>query len=106
MQFCKKCKSIMIPTKRDGKIVLVCKKCGEEIVSEEKEHKLSMKTEKKSDIVLVEKKEGVALPTVNIKCPKCGYGEAYWWQRQMRAADEPPTTFFRCKKCGHTWREY
>jgi len=25
---------------------------------------------------------------------------------QTRAADEPPTRFYRCTKCGHTWREY
>jgi DNA-directed RNA polymerase subunit M/transcription elongation factor TFIIS len=23
----------------------------------------------------------------------------------MRAADEPPTTIYRCIKCRHTWRE-
>ncbi|MEM4865380.1 MAG: hypothetical protein QXY09_02690 [Acidilobaceae archaeon] len=25
---------------------------------------------------------------------------------QTRAADEPPTRFYRCTKCGYTWREY
>jgi DNA-directed RNA polymerase subunit M len=25
---------------------------------------------------------------------------------QTRRADESATQFFRCTKCGHTWREY
>ncbi|MCD6114052.1 MAG: transcription factor S, partial [Thermoprotei archaeon] len=40
------------------------------------------------------------------ECPKCGNREAYVWMMQTRAADEPPTRFYRCTKCGYTWREY
>ena len=39
-------------------------------------------------------------------CPKCGNDQAYVWVIQTRRADEPPTRFFRCTKCGYTWREY
>ncbi|RLG10996.1 MAG: transcription factor S, partial [Thaumarchaeota archaeon] len=39
-------------------------------------------------------------------CPKCGNREAYYWAVQTRSADEPMTRFFRCTKCGYTWREY
>lgn len=46
------------------------------------------------------------LPTVNVVCPKCGNTKAYWWLVQTRSADEPPTQFYRCTKCGHTWRVY
>ncbi|MEM2262418.1 MAG: zinc ribbon domain-containing protein, partial [Ignisphaera sp.] len=41
-----------------------------------------------------------------VRCPKCEYNEIYAWQIQTRAADEPPTTFYKCAKCGYTWREY
>jgi DNA-directed RNA polymerase, subunit M/Transcription elongation factor TFIIS len=41
-----------------------------------------------------------------VTCPKCGNHEAYYWMIQTRAADEPPTRFYKCVKCGHTWREY
>ncbi|GHJ87557.1 hypothetical protein NliqN6_3959 [Naganishia liquefaciens] len=38
-------------------------------------------------------------------CPKCDYGEAYYRQLQIRSADEPMTTFYRCVNCKNQWRE-
>ena len=32
--------------------------------------------------------------------------DTWTWQQQTRSADEPPTTFYRNKKTGKTWREY
>jgi DNA-directed RNA polymerase subunit M len=32
--------------------------------------------------------------------------EVYVWQVQTRGGDEASTQFFRCTKCGHTFREY
>ncbi|MCK5109548.1 MAG: transcription factor S, partial [Methanosarcinales archaeon] len=40
------------------------------------------------------------------RCEECGNTTAYWWLRQLRSADESETRFFRCTKCGRTWREY
>lgn len=41
------------------------------------------------------------------RCPKCGFGRAYFMQIQTRSADEPMTTFYRCcnHECNHYWRE-
>jgi len=47
-----------------------------------------------------------SLPTTKIDCPKCGNNEAMWWFLQTRSGDEPPTQFYRCMKCNHTWRSY
>jgi len=47
-----------------------------------------------------------SLPTTKIECPKCGHSEAFWWFLQTRSGDEPPTQFYRCVKCNHTWRSY
>ena len=47
-----------------------------------------------------------SLPTTKIECPKCGHNEAMWWFLQTRSGDEPPTQFYRCVKCNHTWRSY
>ncbi|CAO1631799.1 unnamed protein product [Parajaminaea phylloscopi] len=40
-------------------------------------------------------------------CPKCDHDRAYYFQLQVRSADEPMTTFYRCTKpsCTHQWRE-
>jgi len=46
-------------------------------------------------------------PAKDLYCPKCDkITKVNYWQRQTRSADESPTRFFRCTKCGHTWREY
>ena len=47
-----------------------------------------------------------SLPTTKIECPKCKNDEAMWWFLQTRSGDEPPTQFYRCVKCNHTWRSY
>lgn len=64
----------------------------------------AVKQEKK-EIGVVEK-EIETLPVVKAKCPHCSYNEAANWEIQTRAGDEAATQFFKCKKCGHTWREY
>ena len=38
-------------------------------------------------------------------CPKCTNLRAYYQQLQIRSADEPMTTFYKCTECGHRWRE-
>ncbi|CAK9780613.1 unnamed protein product [Cutaneotrichosporon oleaginosum] len=39
-------------------------------------------------------------------CPKCQEcHRAYFRQLQIRSADEPMTTFYKCVDCGHQWRE-
>ena len=34
----------------------------------------------------------------------CGSNLAYYVQEQLRSADEPPTTFYKCCQCGAQWR--
>lgn len=41
-----------------------------------------------------------------IDCTKCGAKKVISWIEQTRASDEPPTRFYKCLKCGHTWRDY
>ncbi|KAF2484216.1 DNA-directed RNA polymerase III subunit RPC10 [Neohortaea acidophila] len=42
-----------------------------------------------------------------IQCPRdgCDGGEAFFKQAQLRSADEPMTTFYKCVKCGYDFRE-
>ena len=83
-----------------------CRKCGYKI----KDYKpIEIKEEVKKDpldevVIIDEKRE--ALPKIRLICPKCGNKEAVWWMQQTRSSDEPPTLFFRCTKCRHSWREY
>lgn len=96
----------MLPKKVGGKTILVCNSCGySEKATWVDDYKLKKKTNKREEVPVVEESEST-LPTVKVKCPKCGNDKAYWWMRQTRSADEPTTRFYKCTKCKHVWREY
>lgn len=99
--FCQKCGSIMVPRKG----MFVCPRCG--CKSKEIGEKIGEKVsgEKKVEVIRGEE-EGHLPVTHEVECPKCRSKEAYYWEVQTRAADEPATRFFKCRKCRHTWREY
>ena len=109
VKFCPKCGSILIPKKIGKDKYLVCPKCGyKEKLRSSKEVTLKEKIEedKKRVVVFGKGEELSELPVTKITCPKCGNDEAYWWMQQTRSADEPPTVFYKCKKCGYVWRSY
>lgn len=84
-----------------------CRKCGY-IRNIERKEKLQIKKNRKEKEITIVEEEGPVrtLPTIATKCPKCEHNLAFWWLRQLRAADESEVRFFRCCECGHTWREY
>ncbi len=89
---------------------LKCRKCGYirkiEQADTDKVNKKKSRTENEIVIVDDEGEKLKTLPTIQIKCPKCGHNLAFWWLRQLRAADESEVRFFRCTECEHTWRQY
>jgi len=99
----------MVPRKLQDKTVLVCRVCqyAKEIEEENFVVKSNVKKTEETIVLVDERLEKMkTLPVTRAECPKCGNMEAYWWMLQTRRADEPPTRFFRCTKCGYTWREY
>lgn len=106
MKFCPKCGSILIPEKKKNIVTYVCKKCGYKEDSGINELKFEEKIQKeKLNEDVIERKIDT-LPKIKAECPKCGNKEAYYWTMQTRAGDEAETRFYRCTKCGYTWREY
>ena len=105
--FCPKCGSLMTPTTKKGKRVLVCKNCNFERPVEGEEWVSEVELGRKQRVVVIDEKEKFEIyPKTKIECPKCGYNEAYYWMMQTRGGDEPETRFYKCVKCGYTWREY
>ena len=107
---CPKCGSLMRLRSKGGKRILYCPKCNYEqeysgstlsisrsITHSEREKLIIIETEQKTRTLPIAK---------DVICPKCGNSEAYYWVMQTRRADEPPTRFYKCTKCGHVWREY
>ncbi|MHC1590629.1 MAG: transcription factor S [Candidatus Helarchaeales archaeon] len=111
MEFCPECESLLYPQKNaKGKMVLKCRKCGTEIPLKKNTNVEPVKIKEElnheeEDIPVIED-EIDTLPTRREICEKCGNDQAFYWQVQTRSADESMTTFFRCTKCKHTWREY
>lgn len=109
--FCPRCGAIM--NIKDN--VLKCSRCGYEIPRNNIGTRITfsrvIKHEEKEKTVIIDDQKVSVPPTAvlvkdQVRCPKCGQMEVYAWQIQTRAADEPPTTFYKCAKCGYTWREY
>jgi len=44
-------------------------------------------------------------PKADARCPKCEHTRAYYFQVQIRSADEPMTTFYKCVSCGNRWND-
>ena len=105
IEFCEKCGSIMVPVKKGSTHYMKCRGCGKEIKKEMKSLKIVEEKIKSSGIPVIEH-DTTLLPLTDKECPSCEHDRAYWWLQQTRSADEPPTQFFRCEKCKHTWREY
>lgn len=103
----------MVPMQKEVKgsvhVFLACQKCGYEtlVISETSTPLKVIEHSPQKQIAVIGKEQAKlrTMPTVKIECPKCGKLEAYWWMVQTRGADESPTQFFRCTRCGHTWRE-
>ncbi|KAJ5973843.1 hypothetical protein N7481_011053 [Penicillium waksmanii] len=53
------------------------------------------------------KEEFANADSVGTQCPaeNCNGDRAYFFQLQIRSADEPMTTFLKCCDCGARWRE-
>ncbi len=103
MLFCPKCKSIMMPRQDKGKTVLVCS-CGHR--SDSAPVRISEAGKKEEREIAAVENEVEVHPKTEAECSKCGGKEAFTWEVQTRAGDEPPTKFFKCVKCRHTWRDY
>jgi len=103
IEFCPKCGKKMEYGVKEGKLLLICPKCG---YSKEASPEHTYESYRPEERVTVVEEDITPMPTVNIECPKCGYREAYTWSVQTRSGDESETQFFKCKKCGYTWRLY
>ena len=108
VKFCEKCGGLLVAKKGRTAVHLVCRKCGKEYRGKHEKLTISEEMhEEKKGIVIMDKNETQSeLPSTHIMCPKCEHNEAFWWMQQTRSADEPPTLFYRCKKCGYSWRSY
>jgi DNA-directed RNA polymerase subunit M len=68
--------------------------------------KIRHNSEKEMMVVIEDADAVETMPTTTVSCQKCGHNIAAYWQVQTRSGDEASTTFYRCRKCSFTWRDY
>lgn len=87
---------------------LKCHSCGfkKDLSEQVKEAYSVEKKVKTEDTVIMRGDESGMKSTVREICPKCGHDRASYELLQTRSADEAPTRFFTCEKCGYKWRGY
>src|SRR3989344_1151367 len=100
MDFCEKCGGVILI--KDKKAV--CANCGHHSKKIPK-LRTSEKLEEKERVAVVKEEDNV-YPIVEMTCQRCKNKKCYFWTKQTRASDESETKFYKCTKCGHTWRVY
>jgi len=101
MEFCEKCKGLIVLDGDKAK----CASCG---YKPKKKIKIesSEKMASREEVAVINEKAENVYPEVEMLCPKCKNKKAYFWTTQTRAADESETKFYKCTKCSFTWRKY
>ncbi len=104
--FCPKCGSILVPKKEGKKTVVKCS-CGYKAKNQESTIIREEVVDNTKEVELIDDDKSLeTLPKMKAECPKCQNNEAYFWEVQTRASDEPATKFLKCTKCKHVWRDY
>ena len=105
MKFCDECGTTLSMDWESRSFV--CLKCNTEETMEENIVYQNSNSDVDKIIVVGRREKSLkTLPETDARCLQCGNSRAYWWMVQTRSIDESSTQFFRCSKCGHTWREY
>ncbi|KAF4552180.1 DNA-directed RNA polymerase III subunit RPC10-like protein [Elsinoe fawcettii] len=92
---------------RAGKNHFECRTCPYQMMLEGTFYEKKQMIPKEVEDVLggAESWKNVDKVPVNCADPTCESQEAFFRQVQIRSADEPMTTFYRCCKCAKDWRE-
>ncbi|KAK0494214.1 transcription factor S-II-domain-containing protein [Armillaria luteobubalina] len=103
--FCPSCANILIIGDADGKNRWVCQTCPYKFPINKQHTSRTLLDSKKVDDMRDVSSELSGGARTAYKCAKCGHGFSYFSQLQIRSADEPMTTFYKCVSCGNVRRE-
>ncbi|KAK6464982.1 putative RNA polymerase III subunit C11 [Scheffersomyces coipomensis] len=110
LTFCPNCSNMLLitPSSEDGCNKFYCPTCpyefkinGFQLFERKKLHR------KEVDDVLGGEGTWDNVDQTAAQCAidSCDSTKAYFFQLQIRSADEPMTTFYKCVSCGHRWKE-
>ncbi|KAI0602789.1 hypothetical protein F4775DRAFT_588359 [Biscogniauxia sp. FL1348] len=107
--FCPQCSNILTvsTSPESGRNRLECRTCPYQHAIEEPMYSRRYFKKKEREDVFGGSKAWENAQKTEVQCNNtaCDSREAAFYQVQIRSADEPMTSFYRCTKCGHRWRE-
>ncbi|KAI0030531.1 hypothetical protein K488DRAFT_54045 [Vararia minispora EC-137] len=105
MLFCPTCANILIISSETGYNKWACNTCAYEFpIAKQMTSRTRLQRKAVDDVLGGEDAWKNADSTNAFPCPKCDSPRAYYYQLQIRSADEPMTTCI-CTACFHQWRE-
>jgi len=106
MHFCPVCGNLLLmEDSENGGMRFCCATCPF-LHKITKAYKTNVKIKKKEiDDVLGGEEAWANVDRTEAHCPACKNNTAYFLQIQIRSADEPSTTFYRCCKCSKQWND-
>ncbi|KIJ44090.1 hypothetical protein M422DRAFT_228725 [Sphaerobolus stellatus SS14] len=105
MLFCPTCANILVISSETGYNKWACNTCPYEFpITKQMTSRTRLKRKQVDDVLGGEETWRDADQT-DKQCDKCDSNRAYFKQLQIRSADEPMTTFYRCVKCAYNSRE-
>lgn len=105
MHFCPICGNLLLLEDGTGGMRFCCPTCPY-LHDVDRIYTTSVKTKKKQvDDVLGGADAWDNVDRTEARCPQCSHDTAFFMQIQIRSADEPSTTFYRCCNCGKQWND-
>ncbi|KAF9451326.1 hypothetical protein P691DRAFT_699531 [Macrolepiota fuliginosa MF-IS2] len=109
MLFCPTCANLLVISSDTGYNKWACNTCPYEFpISKQMTSRTRLKRKEVDDVLGGDEMWAHADQT-QASCDKCNHDRAYFYQLQIRSADEPMTTFLTstqsCVNCAHQWRE-
>ena len=106
MHFCPLCGNLLIIEEGDHGLRFCCPTCSfTSLVDKVYTNAAKLPKRKQVDDVLGGADAWDNVDRTEAKCPYCMNNEAFFMQIQIRSADEPMTTFYKCVACKKQWND-
>mmetsp|Transcript_41299 Transcript_41299/g.54288 ORF Transcript_41299/g.54288 Transcript_41299/m.54288 type:complete len:106 (+) Transcript_41299:125-442(+) len=105
MLFCPTCGNLLLVENSPTGMRFFCQTCPYIYAIHQKVSKKIPLKRKEVDDVLGGAAAWENVDRTETKCPFCEFTEAYFMQIQIRSADEPMTTFYKCVDCKKQWND-
>ncbi|KAM0802164.1 DNA-directed RNA polymerase III subunit RPC10 [Usnea florida] len=95
------------PTYPTGQAVLECRTCPYRFRIQQRYYERREMKRKEVEDVIGGKESWENVDRADAQCPRdeCPSSTAFFYQVQIRSADEPMTTFYKCTQCAQRWKE-